>query len=76
MKITIELETDRYFEAESGDLSVLLGCLPEIEVRQADGLLSCTRRITGVEALSGAVSHTLGLPRGPAIRVFLTQENT
>lgn len=74
MKLIAELDVVEYERTQRSDRSVLVDALTEIEVRQADGLLSFTRRIVGLEALSGEVSHTLGLPRGPAIRVFVTQE--
>jgi hypothetical protein len=74
VRLVVELESDRYAQAESGELSVLAASLREIEVRQADGLFSFVRRVRLVEQLSGQVATQLGVDEAPAIRVYMGPE--
>lgn len=69
MKLILSVDPETYERIESGKLSVLYGRVPEIEIRQADGLLAFSRPVVSVVEMRSAKPLPDGVPEGPGLPV-------
>lgn len=69
-RVVVEVEASRYDEIASA--SALDLTLDEVEIRQEDGLLSCTRRVRLVEGIAQAAREQSGVDvTRPAMRLHV-----